>query len=140
MPARGHRLICAFFSANGSCPIRVGVSRQLRVQLSHLPRTRDLLPGPGYLSWRAAATLLLSAAASTAPFPTQSNRPLAAGTPLTNTPIRSNKPLPTPNSPAPHAPPWCTPTNRSEEHTSELQSRRDLVCRLLLEKKKKKKK
>src|SRR5690349_22077927 len=29
---------------------------------------------------------------------------------------------------------------RSEEHTSELQSRRDLVCRLLLEKKKKRKK
>src|SRR5204862_228273 len=28
-------------------------------------------------------------------------------------------------------------TRRSEEHTSELQSRRDLVCRLLLEKKKK---
>src|SRR5438874_8013169 len=27
-------------------------------------------------------------------------------------------------------------TRRSEEHTSELQSRRDLVCRLLLEKKK----
>src|SRR6266576_6917497 len=32
---------------------------------------------------------------------------------------------------------WRTPA-RSEEHTSELQSRRDLVCRLLLEKKKKK--
>src|SRR5690349_19859614 len=31
-----------------------------------------------------------------------------------------------------------THTLRSEEHTSELQSRRDLVCRLLLEKKKKK--
>src|SRR5436309_8521815 len=29
---------------------------------------------------------------------------------------------------------------RSEEHTSELQSRENLVCRLLLEKKKKKKK
>src|SRR5438874_10147530 len=29
--------------------------------------------------------------------------------------------------------------DRSEEHTSELQSRRDLVCRLLLEKKKNKK-
>src|SRR5438874_13078082 len=28
------------------------------------------------------------------------------------------------------------PPERSEEHTSELQSRRDLVCRLLLEKKK----
>src|SRR5204863_7981125 len=27
------------------------------------------------------------------------------------------------------------PRSRSEEHTSELQSRRDLVCRLLLEKK-----
>src|SRR6266542_2011580 len=120
MPARGHRLICAFFSANGSCPIRAGVSRQLRVQLSHLPRTRDLLPGPGYLSGRAAATLLLSAAASTAPFPTQSNRPLAAGTPLTNTPTRSNKPLPTPNSPAPHAPPWCTPTNASAPRTNHL--------------------
>src|SRR5436309_7256791 len=31
-------------------------------------------------------------------------------------------------------------TFRSEEHTSELQSRENLVCRLLLEKKKKKKK
>src|SRR5438034_11819999 len=30
------------------------------------------------------------------------------------------------------------PVNRSEEHTSELQSHSDLVCRLLLEKKKKK--
>src|SRR5215204_7042061 len=30
------------------------------------------------------------------------------------------------------------PTLRSEEHTSELQSHSDLVCRLLLEKKKKK--
>src|SRR5436309_6207814 len=31
-------------------------------------------------------------------------------------------------------------SHRSEEHTSELQSRENLVCRLLLEKKKKKKK
>src|SRR5204863_9918094 len=31
----------------------------------------------------------------------------------------------------------CIQAARSEEHTSELQSRRDLVCRLLLEKKKK---
>src|SRR5205809_3729991 len=36
---------------------------------------------------------------------------------------------------------WTTSTRRcrSEEHTSELQSRLHLVCRLLLEKKKKKK-
>src|SRR5437868_12983150 len=31
---------------------------------------------------------------------------------------------------------WAIPRRRSEEHTSELQSRFDLVCRLLLEKKK----
>src|SRR2546422_7743994 len=39
----------------------------------------------------------------------------------------------------PLAPPK-TPPGRSEEHTSELQSRLHLVCRLLLEKKKKTKK
>src|SRR3712207_8074562 len=33
--------------------------------------------------------------------------------------------------------PPCTGITRSEEHTSELQSRQYLVCRLLLEKKKK---
>src|SRR6266496_6610882 len=33
--------------------------------------------------------------------------------------------------------PSSKPPSRSEEHTSELQSRRDLVCRLLLEQKKK---
>src|SRR5439155_17325504 len=32
--------------------------------------------------------------------------------------------------------PVCSITSRSEEHTSELQSRGHLVCRLLLEKKK----
>src|SRR5690349_24221889 len=46
---------------------------------------------------------------------------------------------------APPAPSWGAPGGapaaapapaRSEEHTSELQSRRDLVCRLLLENKK----
>src|SRR2546422_6287177 len=49
--------------------------------------------------------------------------------------------------PGRRAPPWCaricSPAapdgRRSEEHTSELQSRLHLVCRLLLEKKKKKK-
>src|SRR5690606_39288686 len=42
---------------------------------------------------------------------------------------------------SPHAgwrcfPGGCMPRPRSEEHTSELQSRENLVCRLLLEKKK----
>src|SRR2546422_10724290 len=39
--------------------------------------------------------------------------------------------------PAAHAPPAAPAAIRSEEHTSELQSRLHLVCRLLLEKKKK---
>src|SRR2546430_11442773 len=39
------------------------------------------------------------------------------------------------NAPAPEI--WVQ-QNRSEEHTSELQSQSNLVCRLLLEKKKKK--
>src|SRR5207249_9783022 len=45
---------------------------------------------------------------------------------------RTEAALPTPITRA-----WSTsPAPRSEEHTSELQSRFDLVCRLLLEKKK----
>src|SRR5690349_2532991 len=42
-----------------------------------------------------------------------------------------------PGQPGPSGIAGCA-GGRSEEHTSELQSRRDLVCRLLLEKKKKK--
>src|SRR5438105_11648246 len=46
----------------------------------------------------------------------------------------------TPSDPASSRPGRSTsPSRRSEEHTSELQSRVDLVCRLLLEKKKKQK-
>src|SRR5690349_22802862 len=44
------------------------------------------------------------------------------------------------NASVPLVPPKPNELDRSEEHTSELQSRRDLVCRLLLEKKKKTKK
>src|SRR5256885_5641633 len=51
----------------------------------------------------------------------------------------SSKTFRSKNSPASPAPPWA-PLNpgciRSEEHTSELQSPCNLVCRLLLEKKK----
>src|SRR5690606_41502141 len=42
-----------------------------------------------------------------------------------------------PHSSSPHALAGGRSTPRSEEHTSELQSRENLVCRLLLEKKKK---
>src|SRR2546422_1187737 len=54
------------------------------------------------------------------------------------TPPRSLACSPCPTS-WPPAPKWRCPSHstRSEEHTSELQSRLHLVCRLLLEKKKK---
>src|SRR2546422_7739117 len=42
-----------------------------------------------------------------------------------------------PATPPCHHPRAAPPGDRSEEHTSELQSRLHLVCRLLLEKKKK---
>src|SRR5215469_18365749 len=45
-------------------------------------------------------------------------------------------PPPQRGAPTPCCTPVRQPGRRSEEHTSELQSRRDLVCRLLLEKKK----
>src|SRR5699024_12555218 len=61
-------------------------------------------------------------------------------------PISPRRGSPQPGSPQPGPPQLSPPTAfphdrrvrpRSEEHTSELQSRFDLVCRLLLEKKKK---
>src|SRR2546426_3702860 len=45
-------------------------------------------------------------------------------------------PAPTSRSPATWCSPRARPASRSEEHTSELQSPCNLVCRLLLEKKK----
>src|SRR2546422_8241396 len=45
-----------------------------------------------------------------------------------------------PSDPGTTRPPCRWRESRSEEHTSELQSRLHLVCRLLLEKKKKKRK
>src|SRR5206468_6769196 len=51
----------------------------------------------------------------------------------------ARSPDPDRNDCALRRPPTSQSTRRSEEHTSELQSRSDLVCRLLLEKKKKKK-
>src|SRR5690606_41671293 len=75
--------------------------------------------------------------------------------PISAPPPRAQRPLERP-APAPRAPPPRAPDcrdrragapgrgprarrPRSEEHTSELQSRENLVCRLLLEKKKKEK-
>src|SRR2546425_7728643 len=61
--------------------------------------------------------------------------------PMTTTPLRwrPRPPTPTLSSWRRRTAVWVSsvPTTRSEEHTSELQSLAYLVCRLLLEKKKK---
>src|SRR5262245_64219954 len=103
---------------------------------------------PGTLLVPRPASLLVS----TTPRPPRStlfpyttlfrSRPWSAPAPS----HRRAHPGPRPASPARPAPPPCPrsaarrrsrPAPRSEEHTSELQSLRHLVCRLLLEKKKK---
>src|SRR2546430_15236709 len=60
---------------------------------------------------------------------THGRHPAAAGPPSS---VVRHRPLPGRRG-------RCRTTDRSEEHTSELQSQSNLVCRLLLEKKKKKK-
>src|SRR5690349_23420939 len=70
-------------------------------------------------------------------FPTRRSSDLSAHPAARRTPRRGPRPGRTPGAaPAGRRPAWPRGARRSEEHTSELQSRRDLVCRLLLEKKK----
>src|SRR3712207_7472486 len=59
----------------------------------------------------------------------------ATSTPPTSSASPSSATSPSPAAGPPSTPAWPTAA-RSEEHTSELQSRQYLVCRLLLEKKK----
>src|SRR6266536_6225003 len=79
--------------------------------------------------------MLVLASATSAPAQGASQRPQQVR------PVKVADPPPTetPASKVANPPPADAPAvpNRSEEHTSELQSRVDLVCRLLLEKKKK---
>src|SRR3712207_8641320 len=55
--------------------------------------------------------------------------------PPSASPLACVSPTLRPTPPDPRWPPSCARSPRSEEHTSELQSRQYLVCRLLLEKK-----
>src|SRR6266511_4819004 len=66
------------------------------------------------------------------------SRPRVPGTATAGRSNRRRTGDPTPPHPPPGFPfPETRTGRRSEEHTSELQSRENLVCRLLLEKKKK---
>src|SRR6266576_3056205 len=68
--------------------------------------------------------------------PPPDERPKSAAAELPEpTQLETNAVSDSQNTPAPEEA-SVTPLVRSEEHTSELQSRRDLVCRLLLETKK----
>src|SRR5207249_8147667 len=66
--------------------------------------------------------------------PSKSAQPLSHSPPALSIPSASAPSTAT--TPSPLIPNCESPSSRSEEHTSELQSRFDLVCRLLLEKKK----
>src|SRR5690349_22158163 len=72
-------------------------------------------------------------------FALRGSRRAAASVQRTPRSVESAPPGPEFASPFRSVPIVCEESapDRSEEHTSELQSRRDLVCRLLLEKKKK---
>src|SRR5438874_4483266 len=80
----------------------------------------SITPGPPISSLFPYTTLFRSRSR-----PTASNRAIAA--------TRGRAPL---SASPPRLQSVGRDRERSEEHTSELQSRRDLVCRLLLEKKK----
>src|SRR5699024_8777464 len=76
----------------------------------------------------SASSALVSVPSRFGPAPPESDSPPAASAPPPAPSASAPAPAPSVSAPA--------PAPRSEEHTSELQSRFDLVCRLLLEKKK----
>src|SRR3712207_7908019 len=77
-------------------------------------------------------TLFRSSSSPTKPTATGTTTSSAAPTSAAPT---SAAPTTTPTTTPSTIPNTTTPSPRSEEHTSELQSRQYLVCRLLLEKK-----
>src|SRR2546426_8812608 len=86
-----------------------------------------------YASWTSKSAVSNVSPCLTAPFPFQS-----ALTSRATFPASSFRPKPGMNHPSLGREAASCPRTRSEEHTSELQSPCNLVCRLLLEKKKKK--
>src|SRR5436305_9392518 len=89
------------------------------------------------------ARAVLQALSTTTPSERRSRSLVAKARPLTRSSepsaaSQASQPSPVAGSKVPWPMKWRMFQERSEEHTSELQSRPHLVCRLLLEKKKKK--
>src|SRR5690606_40996620 len=108
---------------------RAAVSRAAAASASLTPEDRlavtDRAPARRPAGWAPAPPAVAPKGAAAAVWAAASSVTPAAGRP---------------SAASPSAPGCWTRTsrlNRSEEHTSELQSRENLVCRLLLEKKKK---
>src|SRR5699024_1745607 len=126
--------------------VRIGVEDPPGVQNLSLCPSR--IPPARSSSWRSVMPRGASYWPGLVTCPDRLNRPWHLER---SVPIESNQPSPSRTMPGTEAidstlfttvgrayrP--ATAGNRSEEHTSELQSRFDLVCRLLLEKKKKNK-
>src|SRR5690606_41575315 len=100
-------------------------------------RRRVLVPAatrPVRIAGAGLAVVALAACTSTQPEAPPESTPSPTAAPTTTAP--SPSPTPTPSA-ADGQYGVAAGDPRSEEHTSELQSRENLVCRLLLEKKKK---
>src|SRR5690606_41668562 len=101
---------------------------------SALPSTLRLLPQQSpslipYTTLFRSGQASIPTAAKTAPPPAAPAGARWRECPWRKSPSARRPPLPNPSRPG-------TGARRSEEHTSELQSRENLVCRLLLEQKK----
>src|SRR5690606_39966213 len=89
--------------------------------------TPEAMPRALGLPWVIhSANIQPSAAAAVAIWVTSMAMPAVSSAAAAEPALKPNQPT--------HS--MAAPTRRSEEHTSELQSRENLVCRLLLEKKK----
>src|SRR5438874_3061667 len=115
-----------------------GFSAHTPVRLTQPPRLVEIVTSGLAVTMRSASGPS-KRASSTSAFPKTSCVEMLAGTRLGNESGTSDARTGSAAT-AGRGPCGYSRAERSEEHTSELQSRRDLVCRLLLEKKKKKNK
>src|SRR5207302_10701646 len=105
-------------------------STSLFLLLSRPSPASPLFPYTTLFRSRASGHRLCSLLSKAASLPCQESSPVSGREAVRPAPPNGGSPS------AAQVSPLLGPTPRSEEHTSELQSRENLVCRLLLEKKK----